>query len=129
MDDELGMDDGDCVVGCGCGCGLEDDDERSRMEAYIEGVRAANAAGIAWDEGNEWPQSGLTTPALYAESAYGDFMTGGVSKMAGSGEERKKVLLAARATAVSPTPTSTTTSTTKKKKGKKNSRASGLSYY
>jgi hypothetical protein len=129
MDDELGMDDGDCVVGCGCGCGLEDDDERSRMEAYIEGVRAANAAGIAWDEGNEWPQSGLTTPALYAESAYGVFMTGGVSKMAGSGEERKKVLLAARATAVSPTPTSTTTSTTKKKKGKKKTRASGLSYY
>jgi hypothetical protein len=130
MDDELGMDDGECVVGCGCGCGLEDDDERSRMEAYIEGVRAANAAGIAWEEGSEWPQSGLTTPALYAESAYGDFMTGGASKMAGS-DEKKKVMLAARVMAVSPTPTSTTTTTTatKKKKGKKKVRASGLSYY
>ncbi|CAN9144126.1 unnamed protein product [Alternaria alternata] len=123
MDDEIGMDDGECVVGCGCGCGLEDDDERSRMEAYIEGVRAANAAGIAWEEGSEWLPSGTTTPALYAESAYGDFMTGGVSKMAGTGEEKRKERLGGRSNVVSPTPTKT------KKKGKKKVRASGLSYY
>ena len=123
MDDESGMDDGECVVGCGCGCGLEDDDERSRMEAYIEGVRAANAAGIAWEEGSEWLPSGTTTPALYAESAYGDFMTGGVSKMAGTGEEKRKERLGGRSNVVSPAPTKT------KKKGKKKVRASGLSYY
>ncbi|KAI4695386.1 uncharacterized protein J4E84_002012 [Alternaria hordeiaustralica] len=124
MDDEIGMDDGECVVGCGCGCGLENDDERSRMEAYIEGVRAANAAGIAWEEGSEWFPSGTTTPALYAESAYGDFMTGGASKMAGmnGGEEKRKERLGGRSNVVSPTPA-------KKKKGKKKVRASGLSYY
>jgi hypothetical protein len=86
-------------------------------------VRAANAAGIAWEEGSEWLPSGTTTPALYAESAYGDFMTGGVSKMAGTGEEKRKERLGGRSNVVSPTPTKT------KKKGKKKVRASGLSYY
>ena len=129
MDDELGMDDGECVVGCGCGCGLEDDDERSRMEAYIEGVRAAQAAGTAWEEGSVWLPSGTTTPALYPESVYGDFMTGGASKMAGTtsaGEEKKKERGAGgggRRDVVSPTPTKA------KKKGKTTPRASGLSYY
>ncbi|KNG44977.1 wd repeat-containing protein [Stemphylium lycopersici] len=128
MDDEVGMNDGECVVGCGCGCGLEDDDERSRMEAYIEGVRAAQAAGTAWEEGSVWLPSGTTTPALYPESAYGDFMTGGTSKMTGAsaGEEKKKERGAGgggRRDVVSPTPTKA------KKKGKKKPRASGLSYY
>jgi len=124
MDDEISMEDGECVVGCGCGCGLENDDERSRMEAYIEGVRAAQAAGIAWEEGSEWLPSGTTTPALYAESAYGDFMTGGASKMAGmnGGDGKRKERLGGRSNVVSPTPA-------KKKKGKKKVRASGLSYY
>ncbi|KAF1944296.1 hypothetical protein EJ02DRAFT_464364 [Clathrospora elynae] len=129
MDDDIGMDEGECVVGCGCGCGLEDDDERSRMEAYIEEVRAANAAGIAWDEGSEWLQSRSTPPGVYTDSTYGhgDAMTGGASKMAGSmvGEGRKR--LAGRSTAVSPTPTKTKKE--KDKKGKKKVRASGLSYY
>jgi hypothetical protein len=123
MDDEIGMDDGECVVGCGCGCGLENDDERSRMEAYIEEVRAANAAGIVWEEGSEWLPSGTTTPALYAESAYGDFMTGGASKMVSNGEEKRKERSGGRSNVVSPTPTKA------KKKGKKKMRASALSYY
>ncbi|USP81169.1 hypothetical protein yc1106_08443 [Curvularia clavata] len=129
MGDEIGVDEGECTVGCGCGCGLEDDDERSRMEAYIEGVRAAQAEGSAWEEGSEWLPSGITTPAMYPESAYGDFMTGGVSKMMGSGgrsEEKRKEKSAAgggRRDVVSPTPTKA------KKKSKKKVRASGLSYY
>jgi len=132
MDDEIGMDDGECVVGCGCGCGLEDNDERSRMEAYLEEVRAAHAAGITWEEGDEWlqmaPHSEPATPGLYAESLYGDFMTGGASKMAGHGEEKRRERLTGRSTAnASPTP-----SKDKKKKSKakkKKVRASGLSYY
>jgi hypothetical protein len=36
VDEDLGMDEGECVVGCGCGCGLEIEDERTRMEAYID---------------------------------------------------------------------------------------------
>ena len=129
MGDEIGVDEGECTVGCGCGCGLEDDDERSRMEAYIEGVRAAQAEGSAWEEGSEWLPSGITTPAIYPESAYGDFMTGGASKMMGSGgrsEEKRKEKSAAgggRRDVVSPTPTKA------KKKSKKKVRASGLSYY
>jgi len=123
MDEEVGADDSDCVVGCGCGCGLEDDDDRSRMEAFIEGVRAATAAGIAWEEGIEWQHSGASTPAMYSESGYGDFMTGGVSKVAGSGDEKRRDRLGPRSAMVSPTPTKT------KKKGRKKVRASGLSYY
>ena len=123
MDEEIGADDGDCVVGCGCGCGLEDDDDRSRMEAFIEGVRAATAAGIAWEEGMEWQHSGASTPAMYSESAYGEFMTGGLSKVAGSGDEKRRDRLGGRSAVVSPTPTKT------KKKGKKKARASALSYY
>ncbi|KAF1831109.1 hypothetical protein BDW02DRAFT_572344 [Decorospora gaudefroyi] len=125
MDDELGIDEGECVVGCDCGCGLEDDDERTRMEAYIEGVRAANAAGIAWEEGSDWFQSGSITPAFHAESAYSDFMTGGASKMAESGGERRRERLAGRSAMVSPTPTVKK----KEKKGRKKARISGLSYY
>ncbi|KAF1851811.1 uncharacterized protein K460DRAFT_273188 [Cucurbitaria berberidis CBS 394.84] len=131
MDDELGMEDGECVVGCGCGCGLEDNDERSRMEAYIEEVRAANAAGVAWEEGGEWLQmashSQPATPGLYAESIYSDFMTGAASKMVGGNEdEKRRERLAGRDKANSPTPTAK-----KKDKGKKKktTRASGLSYY
>lgn len=132
MDDELGMDDGECIVGCGCGCGLEDDDERSRMEAYIEGVRAANAAGIAWDESVDWRQmasaSEPPTPGLSTGSVYGDFMTGAASKPVNALESRKKEKDRERAAArlsnnTSPTPT------VKKKKGKKKARVSGLSYY
>ncbi|EOA91015.1 hypothetical protein ACJQWK_11422 [Exserohilum turcicum] len=123
MGDEVWMDDGECVVGCGCGCGLEDNSERSRMEAYIEGVRAAHADGTTWDNTSEWMPSGTTTPA-YAESAYGDFMTGGVSKMAGTGsEEKRRERPGGRRDVVSPTPTKA------KKKFKKKARVSGLSYY
>lgn len=132
MDEELDMDDGECVVGCGCGCGLEEDDERSRMEAYIDEVRAANAAGQGWEEGSEWLQmaslSQPATPGVVVGGDYGDFMTGGVSKMMGSGGEdpRRERLAGTEKTTKSPTPT------TKKKdkgKGKKKVRASGLSYY
>ena len=124
MGDEIGVDEGECIVGCGCGCGLEDDDERSRMEAYIEGVRAAHAEGSAWEDGSEWMPSGTTTPALYSESAYGDFMTGGASKVMGSGDrKRERATGVGRRDVVSPTPTKT------KKKSKKKVRASGLSYY
>ncbi|CAO2651125.1 Nn.00g094220.m01.CDS01 [Neocucurbitaria sp. VM-36] len=118
MDDELGMDNGECVVGCGCGCGLEDDNERSRMEAYIDEVRAANAAGDGW-EGGEWLQmaslSQPTTPGVYAESVYGDFMTGGASKMAGDhkDDKRRERLAGKEKTNTSPTP-----ATKKKDKGK-----------
>ena len=102
------------------------------MEAYLEEVRAAHAAGITWEEGDEWlqmaPHSEPATPGLYAESLYGDFMTGGASKMAGHGEEKRRERLTGRSTAnASPTP-----SKDKKKKSKakkKKVRASGLSYY
>ncbi|KAH7392733.1 hypothetical protein BKA66DRAFT_412227 [Pyrenochaeta sp. MPI-SDFR-AT-0127] len=133
MDDELGMDDGECIVGCGCGCGLEEDDERSRMEAYIAEVRAANAAGVTWDEGGEWFQmasrSQPATPGLHAEGVYGDFMTGGASKMAASNvEEKRRERLGGSgrgAANTSPTPAKKK----EKGKGKKKVRASGLSYY
>jgi hypothetical protein len=134
MDDELGMDDGECVVGCGCGCGLEDDDERSRMEAYIDEVRAANAAGVAWDESGGWHQlaaaSQPPTPGLYAEGV--DLMTNVASKAEGVQDDRRRerdrVRVSGRASkTTSPTPTTSTT----RKKGKKSKkpRASGLSYY
>lgn len=125
MDDELGMDDGECVVGCGCGCGLEDNDERSRMEAYIDEVRAANAAGVAWNESSMW-RSQPPTPGLSVE---GDFMTGAMSKMSGEKRrDRERERVAGRTSkTTSPTPTS---STMRKKKGtKKKARVSGLSYY
>jgi hypothetical protein len=133
MDDELGMDNGECVVGCGCGCGLEDDDERSRMEAYIDEVRAANAAGVAWDESSVWAASEPATPGLYNDIAYGDFMTGAASKI-GGGEVRRerdkeRIGVGGRASkGTSPTPT-TSTMRKKKEKGKKKARVSGLSYY
>jgi hypothetical protein len=134
MDDELGMDDGECVVGCGCGCGLEDDDERSRMEAYIDEVRAANAAGLAWDESGGWHQlaaaSEPPTPGLYAEGM--DLMTNSASKTGAAPDDRRRerdrVRVSGRASkTTSPTPTTSTT----RKKGKKSKkpRASGLSYY
>ncbi|KAJ4369051.1 hypothetical protein N0V83_006134 [Neocucurbitaria cava] len=131
MDDEPGMDNGECVVGCGCGCGLEDDNERTRMEAYIDDVRAANAAGEGWEEGGDWLHMPSTsqpaTPGVYTEGVYGDFMTGGASKMMGSNEEdkRRERLAGKERANTSPTPT------TKKNKGKgkKKVRASGLSYY
>jgi hypothetical protein len=125
MDDKLAMDNGDCVIGCGCGCGLEDDDERSRMEAYIEEVRAATAAGIAWDESRGWLQmasaSQPTTPGIYAEGLDGDFMTGGMSKV---GVENMVDRSGKGRMETSPTPT-----VKKEKKGKKKTRASALSYY
>lgn len=133
MDDELGTDTSDCIVGCGCGCGLEDNNERSRMEAYIEEVRAAHAAGITWEEGSEWMQPQTTpysqpgTPGLYPDSIYGDFMTGGASKMASHSEEKRRERLTGRSTAnTSPTPSK---DKKRKSKAKKKVRASGLSYY
>ncbi|KAL6711366.1 hypothetical protein ACN47E_005897 [Coniothyrium glycines] len=126
MDDEIGMSDSDCVVGCGCGCGVEDDDERTRMEAYLEGVRAANAAGIAWSEGEIWLQSQPVTPGVYSDNIYGDFMTGGVSKMAARGDEKRKERSGGRA---STNPSPTPTAEKKKKSKKKRARVSGLSYY
>jgi WD40 repeat protein len=136
MNDELGMDDGECVVGCGCGCGFEDDDERTRMEAYIEEVRAANAAGVAWNESGGWLQLASTsepaTPGLYAEGMYGDSMTGPLSKPGAIQDdkrrERERGRVSGRASkTTSPTPTTSTMR--KRKKEKKKPRASGLSYY
>jgi hypothetical protein len=136
MDDELGMDDGECVVGCGCGCGLEDDDERSRMEAYIDEVRAANAAGVAWDESGGWHQlaaeSEPPTPGLYAEGV--DLMANAASKAGAVQDDRRRerdrVRVSGRASkTTSPTPTTSTSTTRKKGKKSKKPRASGLSYY
>jgi hypothetical protein len=139
MDDELGMDDGECVVGCGCGCGLEDDDERSRMEAYIDEVRAANAAGVAWDESVGWLQLTSTsepaTPGIYAEGVHGDFMTGVGSKIETVKDERRRDrdrdnrVGGRTSKTTSPTPTTSTMRKKKKEKAKKKPRASGLSYY
>ncbi|KAH9865020.1 hypothetical protein IAQ61_008966 [Plenodomus lingam] len=130
MDDEIGGDEGDCMVGCGCGCGFEDNNERSRMEAYLEDVRAANAAGhhVAWTEDGDSMrmQSHPGTPSLYENSISGDFMTGGGSKMIYQGEEKRRERLTGRSTAnTSPTPSRDR----KKKKTKKKTRVSGLSYY
>ncbi|KAF2027536.1 hypothetical protein EK21DRAFT_71664 [Setomelanomma holmii] len=131
MDDELGMDDGECVVGCGCGCGIEDNDERSRMEAYIDEVRAANAAGVGWDESSVWAESAPATPALYTDNSYGDFMTGAASKIDGGDvrRERDKERVGAGRGSKTTSPTPTTSTMRKKKEKKKKSRVSGLSYY
>jgi hypothetical protein len=127
VDDDLGMDEGECVVGCGCGCGLEIEDERTRMEAYIDEVRAATAAGVDWDERSEWMQlvpadRAPSTPSAYSESMFSDFSwRRGVSKLEGDAQDKRNERLRG------PTP-----STAKKKgksKGKKKVRASGLSYY
>ncbi len=130
MDDGLGMEDGDCVVGCGCGCGLEFDDPRSRMEQYLEEVRAANAAGMGWEEGSEWlhmvSDSQPETPEVHLESMFGDFMTGGASKMAvtnGDDNKRKKEKVGDRS---SPTVGG---KKREKGKGKRRVQASALSYY
>jgi hypothetical protein len=136
MDDEIGMDDGGCVVGCGCGCGLEDDDERSRMEAYIDEVRAANAAGVAWDESGGWLQlasaSEPATPGVYAEGVHGVPMTRVMSKNGAVQDDRRRERdrerVSGRASkTTSPTPTTSTMRKNNKKK--KRPRASGLSYY
>ena len=109
------------------------------MEAYIDEVRAANAAGIAWDESKGWLQmaseSEPATPGLFAESVYGDFMTGVASKI-GSGvdekrrdRDRERERVGGRTSkTTSPTPT-TSTIRKKEKKAKKTARVSGLSYY
>ncbi|KAH6618628.1 hypothetical protein C7974DRAFT_400511, partial [Boeremia exigua] len=130
IDDELGMEEGECVVGCGCGCGFEVEDERTRMEAYIEEVRAATASGVTWEDGDAWMQlvpndSGHATPSVFSETSMFDgFNWGkGVSKVAGAGNDKRKDQPSGRGTP-SPTPTAT-----KKKKGRKKVRASGLSYY
>jgi WD40 repeat protein len=130
IDDELGMEEDECVVGCGCGCGFEVEDERTRMEAYIDEVRAATASGVTWDDGDAWkqllpPDPDLATPSTFSEnSMFGDFNWGrGVSKVAGAGNDKRKDKSSGRGTP-SPTPTAA-----KKKKGKKKVRASGLSYY
>jgi len=130
LGEELGADEDECMVGCGCGCGVEENDERSRMEAYLDDVRAANAAGqyIAWVEDDEsmHMHSQPPTPSLYTESACGDeFMTGTVSKTVEPGEEKRRERLAGRST----TNTSPTPSRDRKKKTKKKAKASGLSYY
>ncbi|KAJ8116320.1 hypothetical protein OPT61_g2231 [Boeremia exigua] len=130
IDDELGMEEGDCVVGCGCGCGFEVDDERTRMEAYIEEVRAATASGVTWDDGDAWMQlipsdSDFATPGVLSDNGLFDgFNWGrGVSKIASAGNDKRRDRPSGRGTP-SPTPTAA-----KKKKGKKKVRASGLSYY
>ena len=131
IDDELGMEDGDCVVGCGCGCGFEVEDERTRMEAYIDEVRAATASGVTWEDGEAWMQripssSEIVTPSAFSENSIFDGFTWGraVSKIPGEGTEKRKDKPSGRGTP-SPTPTAA-----KKKKGKKKAaRASGLSYY
>jgi len=78
MDTDLVTLDGECVVGCACGCGLGGDDERERMEAYIEGVRAAGlgvgmvgveegsvGVGVEGKEGmGRGRESGTTSPSL-----------------------------------------------------------------
>ena len=101
------------------------------MEAYIDEVRAANAAGEGWEEGGEWLQmaslSQPTTPGVYAEGVYGDFMTGGASKMVGNNKDdkRREKVAGREKTNTSPAPAAK-----KKDKGKvKKVRASGLSYY
>ena len=130
IDDELGMEEGECVVGCGCGCGFEVEDERTRMEAYIDEVRAATASGVTWEDGDAWmqmlpPDSELATPSAFSEnSMFEGFNWGrGVSKIAGAGNDKRKEKPNGRGTP-SPTPTAA-----KKKKSKKKTRASGLSYY
>ncbi|EAT85296.2 hypothetical protein SNOG_07830 [Parastagonospora nodorum SN15] len=125
MDDELGMDDGECVVGCGCGCGFEDDDERTRMEAYIDGVRAANAAGVAWDESGGWLQLAST------DDAHGDSLHESTDKSGAVHDdkrERERERVTGR-TSKTTSPTPTTSTMRKRKKEKKKPRASGLSYY
>lgn len=130
IDDELGMEEGECVVGCGCGCGFEVEDERTRMEAYIDEVRAATASGVTWEDDDAWMRSLPTnseqaTPSAFSENSMFDgFNWGrGVSKVAGSGNDKRKDKPSGRGTP-SPTPTAA-----KKKKSKKKVRASGLSYY
>ncbi|KAF2873187.1 hypothetical protein BDV95DRAFT_605750 [Massariosphaeria phaeospora] len=44
MDDELGVEEGECVVGCGCGCGFEEEDIKDLM---IEQFRR-------WEEKGGW---------------------------------------------------------------------------
>jgi hypothetical protein len=136
MDDEIGMDDGGCVVGCGCGCGLEDDDERTRMEAYIDEVRAANAAGMAWDESGGWLQlasaSEPPTPGVYAEGMHGVSMPRVLSKNGAMQDDRRRERDRDRVSgrgSKTTSPTPTTSTMRKSKKGKKRPRASGLSYY
>lgn len=130
IDDELGMGEGECVVGCGCGCGFEVEDERTRMEAYIDEVRAATASGVTWEDGDAWmqmqpPDSELATPSVFSENSMFDGFTWGrgVSKIASTSIDKGKEKPSGRGTP-SPTPT-----TAKKKKSKKKVRASGLSYY
>ncbi|KAJ4994358.1 WD repeat-containing protein [Stagonosporopsis vannaccii] len=130
IDDDLGMEEGECVVGCGCGCGFEIEDERTRMEAYIDEVRAATASGVTWEDGDAWmqlipPDSEVATPSIFSDnSMFEGFNWGrGVSKIAAAGNDKRKDKPSGRGT-ISPTPTAA-----KKKKGKKKVRASGLSYY
>ncbi|KAF9698496.1 hypothetical protein EKO04_003664 [Ascochyta lentis] len=127
---EVCVEEGECVVGCGCGCGFEVEDERTRMEAYIDEVRAATASGVTWEDGEAWMHSlpldsEHATPSAFSENSMFDgFNWGrGVSKIASVGNDKRKDKQKGRDTP-SPTPT-----TAKKKKGKKKVRASGLSYY
>lgn len=130
IDDELGMDECECVVGCGCGCGFEVEDERTRMEAYIDEVRAATASGVTWEDGDAWmqmlpPDSDLTTPSVFSDNGMFDGFTWGrgVSKIASANNEKGRAKPSGRGTP-SPTPTAA-----RKKKSKKKIRASALSYY
>jgi hypothetical protein len=129
IDDELGMEEGECVVGCGCGCGFEVEDERTRMEAYIDEVRAATASGVTWEDGDAWmnmlPPDSLATPSTFSENSMFDGFTWGkgVSKIASNASTKGTERPSGRG---SPSPTPTTA---KKKKSKKKTRASGLSYY
>ncbi|KAF2130829.1 hypothetical protein P153DRAFT_336743 [Dothidotthia symphoricarpi CBS 119687] len=131
MDDELEIGEDECVVGCGCGCGLEDDDERSRMEVYIEGVRAANAAGVAWQEGSGWQMVEHTMnehvkPELMESETSA---RGRMDKDSNAQERKRRERLNGRSVANTSPGSSTKAKRKEKGKEKKKVKVSGLSYY
>jgi hypothetical protein len=100
MDDEISSEE-ECVVGCGCGCGFETDEERDRIEEFIEGVR--------WEERGGWlPEVEFDEDASTRGSRAPEGNTG---KRSGRNEADMGV------------------KKTTKSKVKKKTRASALSYY
>lgn len=142
MDDELNMDEEECVVKCGCGCGLEDNDERSRMEAYIEDVRAANAAGVGWQEGSGWQMAEHVKhdqehdhERAESERTGSEFSARGRLGKDSDAQDKKRRDRLARHGTVNLSPGSSTRKKKKKEKEKekgktkKKVKVSGLSYY
>jgi hypothetical protein len=93
---------------------------------------------VAWDESGGWLQLASTsepaTPGVFAESVYGDFMTGAASRLGVPRDDKKRERERDRVSGrgsktTSPTPTTSTMRKKKKEKAKKKPRASGLSYY